>query len=182
MAHFAGLVAGGAHPNPFPHAHIATTTTHKTLRGPRGAIILTNDPDLAKKINSAIFPGLQGGPLMHIIAAKAVAFGEALRPEFKAYASAVVNNAKALGESLKAGGLELVSGGTDTHLLLVDLRPKGLTGKAAESALGAAHITVNKNGVPFDPQKPTITSGIRVGSPAGTTRGFARKSFLRSAL
>ena len=177
MAHFAGLVAGGAHPNPFPHAHIATTTTHKTLRGPRGAIILTNDPDLAKKINSAIFPGLQGGPLMHIIAAKAVAFGEALRPEFKAYASAVVNNAKALGESLKAGGLELVSGGTDTHLLLVDLRPKGLTGKAAESALGAAHITVNKNGVPFDPQKPTITSGIRVGSPAGTTRGFGEKEF-----
>ncbi len=177
MAHFAGLVAGAAHPSPFPHAHIATTTTHKTLRGPRGAIILTNDPDLAKKINSAIFPGLQGGPLMHIIAAKAVAFGEALRPEFKAYASAVVNNAKALGESLKAGGLELVSGGTDTHLLLVDLRPKSLTGKAAEAALGAAHITVNKNGVPFDPQKPTITSGIRVGSPAGTTRGFGVKEF-----
>jgi len=177
MAHFAGLVAGGAHPSPFPHAHIATTTTHKTLRGPRGAIILTNDPDLAKKINSAIFPGLQGGPLMHIIAAKAVAFGEALRPEFKAYARAVVNNAKALGESLKAGGLELVSGGTDTHLLLVDLRPKALTGKAAEAALGAAHITVNKNGVPFDPQKPTITSGIRVGSPAGTTRGFGTKEF-----
>ena len=177
MAHFAGLVAGGAHPSPFPHAHIATTTTHKTLRGPRGAIILTNDPDLAKKINSAIFPGLQGGPLMHIIAAKAVAFGEALRPEFKAYARAVVNNAKALGESLKAAGLELVSGGTDTHLLLVDLRPKGLTGKAAEAALGAAHITVNKNGVPFDPQKPTITSGIRVGSPAGTTRGFGTEEF-----
>ncbi|MGA8770258.1 MAG: serine hydroxymethyltransferase [Rhodomicrobium sp.] len=177
MAHFAGLVAGGAHPSPFPHAHIATTTTHKTLRGPRGAIILTNDPDLAKKINSAIFPGLQGGPLMHIIAAKAVAFGEALRPEFKAYARAVVNNAKALGDSLKAAGLELVSGGTDTHLLLVDLRPKGLTGKAAEAALGAAHITVNKNGVPFDPQKPTITSGIRVGSPAGTTRGFGTEEF-----
>ena len=177
MAHFAGLVAGGAHPSPFPHAHIATTTTHKTLRGPRGAIILTNDPDLAKKINSAIFPGLQGGPLMHIIAAKAVAFGEALQPEFKAYARAVVNNAKALGESLKAAGLELVSGGTDTHLLLVDLRPKSLTGKAAEAALGAAHITVNKNGVPFDPQKPTITSGIRVGSPAGTTRGFGTEEF-----
>ncbi len=177
MAHFAGLVAAGVHPSPFPHAHIATTTTHKTLRGPRGAIILTNDPDLAKKINSAIFPGLQGGPLMHIIAAKAVAFGEALRPEFKSYASAVVNNAKALGESLKAGGLELVSGGTDTHLLLVDLRPKGLTGKAAEAALGVAHITVNKNGVPFDPQKPTITSGIRVGSPAGTTRGFGVEEF-----
>ncbi len=177
MAHFAGLVAGGVHPSPFPHAHIATTTTHKTLRGPRGAIILTNDADLAKKINSAIFPGLQGGPLMHIIAAKAVAFGEALRPEFKAYAGAVVDNAKALGESLKGGGLELVSGGTDTHLLLVDLRPKGLTGKAAEAALGHAHITVNKNGVPFDPQKPAITSGIRVGSPAGTTRGFGVKEF-----
>ncbi len=177
MAHFAGLVAAGVHPSPFPHAHIATTTTHKTLRGPRGAIILTNDPDLAKKINSAIFPGLQGGPLMHIIAAKAVAFGEALRPEFKTYARAVVDNAKALGESLKESGLELVSGGTDTHLLLVDLRPKGLTGKAAEAALGVAHITVNKNGVPFDPQKPTITSGIRVGSPAGTTRGFGAKEF-----
>ncbi len=177
MAHFAGLVAAGVHPSPFPHAHIATTTTHKTLRGPRGALILTNDPDLAKKINSAIFPGLQGGPLMHIIAAKAVAFGEALRPEFKTYARAVVDNAKALGEALKAGGLELVSGGTDTHLLLVDLRPKGLTGKAAEAALGLAHITVNKNGVPFDPQKPTITSGIRVGSPAGTTRGFGQAEF-----
>ncbi len=177
MAHFAGLVAGGVHPSPFPHAHIATTTTHKTLRGPRGAIILTNDGDLAKKINSAIFPGLQGGPLMHIIAAKAVAFGEALGPEFKTYARAVAANAKALGESLKAGGVELVSGGTDTHLLLADLRPKGLTGKAAEAALGAAHITVNKNGVPFDPQKPTITSGIRVGSPAGTTRGFGVKEF-----
>jgi glycine hydroxymethyltransferase len=177
MAHFAGLVAAGVHPSPFPHAHIATTTTHKTLRGPRGAIILTNDPDLAKKINSAIFPGLQGGPLMHIIAAKAVAFGEALRPEFRTYARAVVHNAKALGEALKAGGLELVSGGTDTHLLLVDLRPKGLTGKAAEAALGNAHITVNKNGVPFDPQKPTITSGIRVGSPAGTTRGFGQAEF-----
>ncbi len=177
MAHFAGLVAGGVHPSPFPHAHIATTTTHKTLRGPRGALILTNDGDLAKKINSAIFPGLQGGPFMHIIAAKAVAFGEALRPEFKSYARAVVDNAKALGESLKAGGVDLVSGGTDTHLLLVDLRPKGLTGKDTETALGRAHITVNKNGVPFDPQKPTITSGIRVGSPAGTTRGFGLKEF-----
>ncbi len=177
MAHFAGLVAGGAHPSPFPHAHIATTTTHKTLRGPRGALILTNDGDLAKKINSAIFPGLQGGPLMHIIAAKAVAFGEALRPEFKAYAQAVVDNAKTLGETLKAGGVDLVSGGTDTHLLLVDLRPKGLTGKAVEAALGRAHITVNKNGVPFDPEKPTITSGIRVGSPAGTTRGFGLTEF-----
>jgi glycine hydroxymethyltransferase len=177
MAHFAGLVAGGAHPSPFPHAHIATTTTHKTLRGPRGAIILTNDGDLAKKINSAIFPGLQGGPLMHIIAAKAVAFGEALQPGFKNYARAVVENAKALGESLKAGGVDLVSGGTDTHLLLVDLRPKSLTGKATEAALGRAHMTVNKNGVPFDPEKPTITSGIRVGSPAGTTRGFGLKEF-----
>ncbi len=177
MAHFAGLVAAGVHPSPFPHAHIATTTTHKTLRGPRGAIILTNGGDLAKKINSAIFPGLQGGPLMHIVAAKAVAFGEALKPEFKDYARAVTANAKALGEALKSGGLELVSGGTDTHLLLVDLRPKGLTGKAVEAALGAAHITVNKNGVPFDPQKPTITSGIRVGSPAGTTRGFGVKEF-----
>jgi glycine hydroxymethyltransferase len=177
MAHFAGLVAGGAHPSPFPHAHIATTTTHKTLRGPRGAIILTNDSDLAKKINSAIFPGLQGGPLMHIIAAKAVAFGEALQPGFKNYARAVVENAKALGESLKAGGVDLVSGGTDTHLLLVDLRPKSLTGKATEAALGRAHMTVNKNGVPFDPEKPTITSGIRVGSPAGTTRGFGLKEF-----
>ncbi len=178
MAHFAGLVAAGVHPSPFPHAHIATTTTHKTLRGPRGALILTNDGDLAKKINSAIFPGLQGGPLMHIIAAKAVAFGEALRPEFKTYARAVVANAQALGEALKAGGLELVSGGTDTHLLLVDLRPKELTGKAAEAALGAANITVNKNGVPFDPQKPTITSGIRVGAPAGTTRGFGVNEFV----
>jgi len=177
MAHFAGLVAGGAHPSPFPHAHIATTTTHKTLRGPRGALIVTNDGDLAKKINSAIFPGLQGGPLMHIIAAKAVAFGEALRPEFKTYAQAVVDNAKTLGETLKAGGADLVSGGTDTHLLLVDLRPKGLTGKATEAALGRAHITVNKNGVPFDPEKPTITSGIRVGSPAGTTRGFGSAEF-----
>ncbi|MGA7327964.1 MAG: serine hydroxymethyltransferase [Rhodomicrobium sp.] len=177
MAHFAGLVAGGVHPSPFPHAHIATTTTHKTLRGPRGAIILTNDGELAKKINSAIFPGLQGGPLMHIIAAKAVAFGEALRPDFKDYAKAVVENAKALGESLKAGGVDLVSGGTDTHLLLVDLRPKGLTGKVVETALGRAHITVNKNGVPFDPQKPTVTSGIRVGSPAGTTRGFGLREF-----
>ncbi len=177
MAHFAGLVAAGVHPSPFPHAHIATTTTHKTLRGPRGALILTNDGDLAKRINSAIFPGLQGGPLMHIIAAKAVAFGEALRPEFKAYARAVVANAKVLGEGLKSGGFELVSGGTDTHLLLVDLRPKALTGKAAEAALGAAHITVNKNGVPFDPQKPAITSGIRVGSPAGTTRGFGANEF-----
>jgi glycine hydroxymethyltransferase len=177
MAHFAGLVAGGVHPSPFPHAHIATSTTHKTLRGPRGALIVTNDGELAKKINSAIFPGLQGGPLMHMIAAKAVALGEALRPEFKTYARQVVENAKALGESLKKAGVDLVSGGTDTHLLLADLRPKGLTGKAVEAALGRAHITVNKNGVPFDPQKPAITSGIRVGSPAGTTRGFSAKEF-----
>ncbi len=177
MAHFAGLVAGGIYPSPFPHAHIATTTTHKTLRGPRGALIVTNDGDLAKKINSAIFPGLQGGPLMHIIAAKAVAFGEALQPGFKTYVQSVVANAQAMGERLKAGGVDLVSGGTDTHLLLVDLRPKGLTGKAVEAALGRAHITVNKNGVPFDPQKPMITSGIRVGSPAGTTRGFGLTEF-----
>ncbi len=177
MAHFAGLVAGGVFPSPFPHAHVATSTTHKTLRGPRGALIVTNDADLAKRINSAIFPGLQGGPLMHIIAAKAVAFGEALRPEFKTYVQSVVSNAKVLGETLKAGGVDLVSGGTDSHLLLVDLRPKELTGKAAETALGRAHITVNKNGVPFDPQKPTITSGIRVGTPAGTTRGFGLNEF-----
>jgi glycine hydroxymethyltransferase len=177
MAHFAGLVAGGAHPSPFPHAHVVTTTTHKTLRGPRGAMILTDREDLAKKINSAVFPGMQGGPLMHVIAAKAVALGEALRPEFKAYARAVVENAKALGEVLSASGFDLVSGGTDTHLLLVDLRPKKLTGNRAEKALGRAHITTNKNGVPFDPEKPTVTSGIRVGSPAGTTRGFGVAEF-----
>ena len=177
MAHFAGLVAGGVHPSPFPHAHVVTTTTHKTLRGPRGAMILSNEEDLAKKINSAVFPGLQGGPLMHIIAAKAVAFGEALRPEFRAYARAVVENAKALGEVLNAAGYDLVSGGTDTHLLLVDLRPKKLTGNVAEKALGRAHITTNKNGVPFDPEKPTVTSGIRLGSPAGTTRGFGIAEF-----
>jgi glycine hydroxymethyltransferase len=177
MAHFAGLVAGGAHPSPFPHAHVVTTTTHKTLRGPRGAMILTDQEDLAKRINSAVFPGLQGGPLMHIIAAKAVAFGEALRPEFKAYAHAVVENARALGEALSATGFDLVSGGTDTHLLLVDLRPKKLTGNVAEKALGRANITTNKNGVPFDPEKPTVTSGIRVGSPAGTTRGFGIAEF-----
>jgi len=177
MAHFAGLVAGGAHPNPVPHAHVVTTTTHKTLRGPRGGMILTNDPEIAKKVNSAIFPGLQGGPLMHIIAAKAVAFGEALRPEFKAYAKAVVENAAALGDVLKASGYDLVSGGTDTHLMLVDLRPKKLTGNISERALGRAHITCNKNGVPFDPEKPTVTSGIRLGSPAGTTRGFGIDEF-----
>ena len=177
MAHFAGLVAGGVHPSPFPHAHIVTSTTHKTLRGPRGAMILTNEEDLAKKINSAVFPGMQGGPLMHIIAAKAVAFGEALRPEFRAYARAVVENAKALGEVLNAAGYDLVAGGTDTHLLLVDLRPKRLTGIVAEKALGRAHITTNKNGVPFDPEKPAVTSGIRIGSPAGTTRGFSIAEF-----
>ena len=177
MAHFAGLVAGGVHPSPFPHAHVVTTTTHKTLRGPRGAAILANDEALAKKINSAVFPGLQGGPLMHVVAAKAVAFGEALKPEFKAYARAVAENAKALGEVLFASGFDLVSGGTDTHLLLVDLRPKKLTGNRAEKSLGRANITTNKNGVPFDPEKPAVTSGIRVGSPAGTTRGFGVAEF-----
>jgi glycine hydroxymethyltransferase len=177
MAHFAGLVAGGSHPSPFPHAHVVTSTTHKTLRGPRGGLILTNDEDLAKKINSAIFPGLQGGPLMHVIAAKAVAFGEALTEEFKNYAHAVVDNAKALAARVQAGGYALVSGGTDNHLMLVDLRPKGLTGKAAEAALGRAHITCNKNGVPFDTEKPTITSGVRLGSPAATSRGFGAAEF-----
>jgi glycine hydroxymethyltransferase len=179
MAHFAGLVAGGAHPSPFPHAHVVTSTTHKTLRGPRGGLILADEEDLAKKINSAIFPGLQGGPLMHVIAAKAVAFAEALTPEFKAYAQAVVENAKAMADSIRAGGYALVSGGTDNHLLLVDLRPKGLTGKAAEAALERAHITCNKNGVPFDPQKPTVTSGIRLGSPAATSRGFGTGEFAK---
>ncbi len=177
MAHFAGLVAAGVHPSPFPHAHLATTTTHKTLRGPRGGMILTNDPEIARKINSAIFPGLQGGPLMHIIAGKAAAFGEALTPTFKAYAQSVVDNAKVLGEVILKSGYDLVSGGTDTHVLLVDLRPKGLKGNAAETALGRAHITCNKNGVPFDPEKPTVTSGIRLGSPAGTTRGFGVAEF-----
>jgi glycine hydroxymethyltransferase len=177
MAHFAGLVAGGAHPSPFPHAHVVTTTTHKTLRGPRGGAILTNDEGLAKKLNSAVFPGMQGGPLMHVIAAKAVAFGEALRPEFRLYAKNVVENAKALAETLKARGLDIVSGGTDTHLMLVDLRKKRLTGKVAEIALGRAHITCNKNGIPFDPEKPTVTSGVRLGTPAGTTRGFGIAEF-----
>jgi len=177
MAHFAGLVAGGVHPSPFPHAHVATTTTHKTLRGPRGGMILTNDADLAKKINSAIFPGSQGGPLMHAIAAKAVAFREALLPEFAAYSAAVVENAQALAAVLVDGGLDIVSGGTDTHLMLVDLRPKGLTGKVAEQSLERAGITCNKNGVPFDPEKPTITSGVRLGSPAATTRGFGVAEF-----
>ncbi|MBN8918690.1 MAG: serine hydroxymethyltransferase [Rhizobiales bacterium] len=177
MAHFAGLVAGGAHPSPFPHAHVVTTTTHKTLRGPRGGMILTNDEDIAKKVNSAIFPGIQGGPLMHVIAAKAVAFGEALRPEFKLYAKNVVENAKALAETLKGHGFAIVSGGTDTHLMLVDLRPKRLTGKVSEAALGRAHITCNKNGIPFDPEKPFVTSGVRLGTPAGTTRGFGVAEF-----
>ncbi len=177
MAHFAGLVAGGAHPSPFPHAHVVTSTTHKTLRGPRGGLVLTNDEDIAKKINSAIFPGLQGGPLMHVIAAKAVAFGEALRPDFKAYAAAVVANAAALANALKSRGFDLVTDGTDNHLMLVDLRSKKLTGKAAEAAMSRAHITCNKNGVPFDPEKPMITSGVRLGSPAATSRGFGVAEF-----
>jgi glycine hydroxymethyltransferase len=177
MAHFAGLVAAGVHPSPLPDAHVVTSTTHKTLRGPRGGLILTNHEEIAKKVNSAIFPGIQGGPFMHIIAAKAVAFKEALEPSFKVYSQAVIENARALGDVLMDGGLDLVSGGTDTHLLLVDLRPKGLNGRDAEAALGRAHITCNKNGVPFDPEKPTITSGIRLGSPAGTTRGFGVKEF-----
>jgi glycine hydroxymethyltransferase len=177
MAHIAGLVAAGVHASPFPHAHVATSTTHKTLRGPRGGLVLTNDEAIAKKINSAIFPGIQGGPLMHVIAAKAVAFGEALTADFRAYGANVAENATALGRVLKEGGLDLVSGGTDTHLLLVDLRPKGLTGKAAEVALGRANMTCNKNGVPFDPEKPTITSGIRLGTPAATTRGFGVEEF-----
>ncbi len=177
MAHFAGLVAGGAHPSPFPSAHIVTSTTHKTLRGPRGGLVLTNDGEIGKKVNSSVFPGSQGGPLMHVIAAKAVAFGEALRPSFRAYARNVVENARALAEILKARGLDIVSGGTDTHLMLVDLRPKRLTGKVAEAALGRAHITCNKNGIPFDPEKPTVTSGVRLGTPAGTTRGFGVVEF-----
>jgi glycine hydroxymethyltransferase len=177
MAHFAGLVAAGEYPSPFPHAHVATTTTHKTLRGPRGGMILTNDEAIAKKCNSAIFPGIQGGPLMHVIAAKAVAFGEALQPSFKDYMKQVIANAQALSDELIKGGLDTVTHGTDTHLLLVDLRPKGVKGNATEKALGRAHITCNKNGVPFDPEKPTITSGIRLGSPAGTTRGFGQDEF-----
>ncbi len=172
MAHFAGLVAGGAHPSPLPHAHVVTTTTHKTLRGPRGGMILSNDPELGKKFNSSIFPGIQGGPLMHVIAGKAVAFGEALTPEFKTYAAAVRDNAKALAETLVGQGVDIVSGGTDTHLMLVDLRPKKLTGKLAEASLERAGITCNKNAIPFDPEKPAITSGVRLGTPAGTTRGF----------
>ncbi len=177
MAHIAGLVAGGQHPSPLPYAHVVTTTTHKSLRGPRGGMILTNDEDIAKKMNSAVFPGLQGGPLMHVIAAKAVAFGEALKPEFKTYAANIVTNAKALADSLKATGLNIVSGGTDNHLMLVDLRPKNATGKRAEAALGRANITCNKNGIPFDPEKPFVTSGVRLGTPAGTTRGFGEAEF-----
>jgi glycine hydroxymethyltransferase len=177
MAHFAGLVAGGAHPSPFPHAHIVTTTTHKTLRGPRGGMILADDADLGKKINSAVFPGLQGGPLMHVIAAKAVAFGEALQPSFKTYAQRVVENANALAATLVEGGLDIVSGGTDTHLMLVDLRPKSLTGNVTEIALERASLTCNKNGIPFDPEKPMVTSGVRLGTPAGTTRGFGPAEF-----
>src|SRR6186713_3024577 len=177
MAHIAGLVAGGVHPSPLPHAHVVTTTTHKSLRGPRGGMILCNDEDIAKKMNSAVFPGLQGGPLMHVIAAKAVAFGEALKPSFKLYAKNVAENAKALAETLKSKGLDIVSGGTDTHLMLVDLRPKKLTGKVADMALGRAHITCNKNGIPFDPEKPMVTSGIRLGTPAGTSRGFGVAEF-----
>ena len=181
MAHFAGIVAAGAHPSPFPHAHVATTTTHKTLRGPRGGMILTNDEMLAKKFNSAIFPGIQGGPLMHVIAAKAVAFDEALRPEFKSYIHQVIANAQAMSDQLISGGLDTVTHGTDTHVLLVDLRPKGVKGNATEKSLGRAHITCNKNGVPFDPEKPTVTSGIRLGSPAGTTRGFGEAEFRQVA-
>ena len=182
MAHFAGLVAAGLHPNPLDHAHVATTTTHKTLRGPRGGMVLTNDGEIAKKINSAVFPGIQGGPLMHVIAGKAVAFGEALRPEFKIYAQRVIENARVLAETLKQGGVDIVSGGTDTHLALVDLRPKGVKGNATEKALERAFITCNKNGVPHDAEKPTITSGVRVGSPAATTRGFGGVEFRQVGL
>ena len=181
MAHIAGLVAGGQHPSPLPHAHVVTTTTHKSLRGPRGGMVLTNDADIAKKINSAVFPGLQGGPLMHVIAAKAVSFKEALDPSFKDYAAQVVANARAMADELMKGGIDVVSGGTDNHLMLADLRPKGVTGKATEAALGRAHITCNKNGVPFDPEKPFVTSGVRLGTPAGTTRGFKEEEFRQIA-
>jgi glycine hydroxymethyltransferase len=177
MAHFAGLVAGGVHPSPLPHAHVVTTTTHKTLRGPRGGTILCNDGEIAKKLNSAVFPGMQGGPLMHVIAAKAVAFGEALRPFFKLYVKSVIENARALAETLNSAGFDLITGGTDTHLMLVDLRKKRITGKVAEIALGRAHIACNKNGIPYDPEKPFVTSGIRVGTPACTTRGFGIAEF-----
>jgi glycine hydroxymethyltransferase len=182
MAHIAGLVAGGVHPSPFPHAHVVTTTTHKSLRGPRGGVILSNDEEIAKKMNSAVFPGLQGGPLMHIIAAKAVAFAEALRPDFKIYARNVVENAKALAEALRAQGFDIVSGGTDNHLMLVDLRPKGLKGNVSEKALVRAAITCNKNGIPFDPETPFVTSGLRLGTPAATTRGFGVAEFKQVAV
>ena len=181
MAHIAGLVAGGQHPSPLPHADVVTTTTHKSLRGPRGGMILTNKEDIAKKINSAVFPGLQGGPLMHVIAAKAVAFGEALDPSFQDYATQIVKNARAMADQLMKGGINIVSGGTDNHLMLADLRPKKVTGKATEQALGRAHITCNKNGVPFDPEKPMVTSGVRLGTPAGTTRGFKEAEFRQIA-
>lgn len=181
VAHVAGLIAAGVYPSPFPHCHVVTTTTHKTLRGPRGGMILTNDEAISKKVNSAIFPGIQGGPLMHVIAAKAVAFGEALEPSFKIYQEQVIKNAQALADQLIKGGLDIVTGGTDSHLMLVDLRPKGVKGNATEKALGRAHITCNKNGVPFDTEKPTITSGIRLGSPAGTTRGFGEAEFRQIA-
>ncbi len=181
VAHFAGLIAAGVYPSPFPHVHVATTTTHKTLRGPRGGMILTNDEAMAKKFNSAIFPGIQGGPLMHVIAAKAVAFGEALEPGFKDYQRQVIKNAQAMADQLTRGGLDIVTGGTDTHVMLVDLRPKGVKGNAAEKALGRAHITCNKNGIPFDTEKPMITSGLRLGSPAGTTRGFSEPEFRQIA-
>lgn len=177
MAHFAGLVAAGVYPSPLPHAHVVTTTTHKTLRGPRGGMVLSNDVEIGKKINSAVFPGLQGGPLEHVIAAKAVAFGEALQPEFRAYAERIIENAAALSEALMKAGLNIVSGGTDSHVMLVDLQPKGVTGKAAEASLERAHITCNKNGIPFDPLPPATTSGVRVGTPAGTTRGFGVAEF-----
>ncbi len=181
VAHYAGLIAAGEYPSPFPHCHVVTTTTHKTLRGPRGGMILTNDEEIAKKVNSAIFPGIQGGPLMHVIAAKAVAFGEALRPEFKTYQRQVIANAKALADQLTKGGLDIVTGGTDCHLMLVDLRPKGVKGNATEKALGRAHITCNKNGIPFDTEKPMVTSGVRLGTPAGTTRGFGEGEFRQIA-
>ena len=181
VAHFAGLIAAGVYPSPFPHSHVATTTTHKTLRGPRGGLILTDDEAIAKKVNSAIFPGIQGGPLMHVIAAKAVAFGEALQPGFKDYQTQVIANAKALADELQKGGLDIVTGGTDCHVMLVDLRPKGVKGNATEKALGRAHITVNKNGIPFDTEKPMITSGVRLGTPAGTTRGFGEDEFRQIA-
>ena len=181
MAHFAGLVAGGVHPTPFGHAHVVTSTTHKTLRGPRGGLVMTDDKAIAKKVDSAVFPGLQGGPLMHVVAAKAVAFGEALRPSFKSYAQAVADNARVLAETLLEGGLDIVSGGTDTHVVLVDLRPLGLTGNNSEQSLERAGMTCNKNGVPFDPEKPFVTSGIRLGTPAGTTRGFREDEFRQIA-